>query len=280
MVKETLKNILIPIDFSTNTETVLGKIIALIEPCNSVIHLLHVVKPLPKGDQKTLFVFHGNVTYQDEEAQRIKLYELKQNLFKLLPSLKVNTHVVRGKNIQQHIIEKSNELNAELIVIIKERRRKLFALAHSVNATLIVKETNAAVLIANPHAIPNKIKSIVLPVNASVPERNLELLAALAGKQKPVVHLVTISDKNETPDKRNNFINTYRTLSDFLHYPVEYKVLSSHLFSKVLLGYEKNIMADLIFVNPFEEKKISSINRTDISDKISPDSKLCVLVAE
>jgi hypothetical protein len=38
-------------------------------------------------------------------------------------------------------------------------------------------------------------------------------------------------------------------------------------------------MADLIFVNPFEEKKIGSINRTDISDRISPDSKLCVLVA-
>ena len=178
-----------------------------------------------------------------------------------------------------HGVEKSNELNAELIVIVKKRRQKLFASTHSVNATLFVKETNAAVMIVNPHAIPNKIKSIVLPVNTSVPERNLELLAALTGKNKPVVHLVTMSDKNENADKRNNFIHTYRTLSDFLHYPVEYKVLSSNLFSKVLLGYEKNIMADLIFVNPFEEKKIGSINRTDISDRISPDSKLCVLVA-
>ena len=279
MVQRALKNILIPINFSINTETVIEKIIALIEPCNSVIHLLHVVKPLQKRDQKTLFVFQNNVTCEDEETQRIKLSELKQNLFKSLPSLKVNIHVVKGKSVQQHITEKSNELNAELIVIVKKRRQKLFASTHSVNATLFVKETNAAVMIVNPHAIPNKIRSIVLPVNTSVPERNLELLAALTGKNKPVVHLVTMSDKNENADKRNNFIHTYRTLSDFLHYPVEYKILSSNLFSKVLLGYEKNIMADLIFVNPFEEKKISSINRTDISDRISPDSKLCVLVA-
>src|SRR5690349_19621338 len=204
MVQGTLKNILIPIDFSINTETVFEKIIALIEPCNSVIHLLHVVKPLPKRDQRALFVFQNNVTCEDEETQRIKLSELKQNLFKSLPSLKVNIHVVKGKSVQQHITEKSIELNAELIVIVKKRRQKLFASTHSVNTTLIVKETNAAVMIVNPHAIPNKIKSIVLPVNTSVPERNLELLAALTGKNKPVVHLVTMSDKNENADKRNN----------------------------------------------------------------------------
>jgi hypothetical protein len=46
------------------------------------------------------------------------------------------------------------------------------------------------------------------------------------------------------------------------------------------LGYGKDIMADLVFVNPFEETKIKSTSNPDISGMISPDSKLCVLIVK
>jgi Universal stress protein family len=267
---KSLKNILIPLDFSKiNTIPVLEKVIALIEPHDSVIHLLHLVKS--SSDDK--------IAQENKEAEK-KLCSLKQALLKILPSVSVSLDKTSGRNVQKLIVQKANQLNADIIVIIKERKQKLFSFGNSMNATLIAKETNAAVLIVNAESIPNKIRSIVLPVRSFVPEKNIELLSALTGKNKPIIHLVTAPDKDKSNNKTNIFINTYRTLSDLLHYPVEYKVLTAKNFSKIVLGYGKNIMADLVFVNPFDELKGNSGYSTDFGDMISPDSKQCILIVK
>jgi hypothetical protein len=198
---------------------------------------------------------------------------------KTFPHIKINTEVVRGKKVQKEIIEKANELHAELVVITKKATGKWFPFFNAVNATCIVKETKAAVLMVNPEAIPNKIKSVVFPVHSFVPNRNIELLSTLTGKHKATIHLATACCKEQNDVQTSVFVDTYRTLSDLLHYPLDYKVLNGDNFVKSVLSYGKKITADLVFVNTVEEAAFNSFYNADIGNMIPADAKQCIVIS-
>jgi hypothetical protein len=73
------------------------------------------------------------------------------------------------------------------------------------------------------------------------------------------------------------FIDTYRSLSQELHYPVTYKVSVGNNIAKNILKYAQKIDADIVMVNPFDETSLSSLLGTHITDMADP--KLSVLTA-
>jgi hypothetical protein len=54
---------------------------------------------------------------------------------------------------------------------------------------------------------------------------------------KPTVHIVTVQKGNKSPLDSEVFIDTYRTLSQELHYPVTYKVSVGNNIAKNILKY-------------------------------------------
>jgi hypothetical protein len=118
-----------------------------------------------------------------------------------------------------------------------------------------------------------------MPVRSFVPNRKIELLSALTRNHRPVIHLVSMYNDEQFNRRAGIFLDAYRTLSDYLHYPVEYKVLRGSNIAKAIFDYSKFIMADFIIAHP-GETKISTIYGTDICDIITPDSKLGILTTE
>src|ERR1700744_1513201 len=98
--------ILIPVDFSLNTEIAVKKAIGLTGAEESVIHLLHVVKP----GGKAVAQFRNWTVEKDLE-------EWKYNIQREHPELKVKVHILPGHSVQGTIIECAHMLNPDLIII-------------------------------------------------------------------------------------------------------------------------------------------------------------------
>lgn len=274
--------ILVPVDCSFNSDHAVQKAIELIEPVHSVIHLFHIAKSPIYVNGYHLCAHFVNPslpksTVPSDPATETKLNRLKEMIKQAVPGVEVVSHIVTGGNIQERIIEAANELGVQLIVIAKSKSHKWHPFIHPVDTSLIAKKTHKAVLTVRPGSTPNKIRSVVLPVGSFVPERKIQLLSAVTRKNKPTVHLVTMH--NRECNTTSVFVQTYRMISEYMHYPVDYRVLDGSNFPRAIFDYAKHASADMILLNPYTESRINSLYGTDISDVIPPSSKLSILTA-
>jgi nucleotide-binding universal stress UspA family protein len=262
-------NILIPVDFSMNTETAVNKALGLVGTEETVIHLLHVVRP----GHRALSQFKGWVVERD-------LGQLKFNIQLEHPKTRVKTHILKGYSIQQTIIECAGMLNPDLIIIGKQHNRRRWVLSRRISPDVVAKKSNCPVLTAKPGSVDSRTKVIVIPIRDFLPERKLEWAVLMAKKYKAQVHLLAIREHAAEKEGLLSqvFLKAYHHLREKLHHPIEYSTTNRHNPAKAALSYAEFIMADMILVNPDTESGISSLTGfRHISDLLDRDSKIQVL---
>ncbi len=274
----SFRNILLPVDFSINTELAVKKALELAVPHDTIIHLLHVVDI---GLTTGLYGMFANITDQyDAEGTIAKLEQWKTSIEETRPEIEVATHLIFSNAIQRRIIDMAKTTNTQLIIIGKHDNHNWFDFFSAVNPDAIATESGAPVLTVKPGSFHSSIKSIVFPVSGFVPTRKIELLAALAKKNRAMVHLVTLMKAdNGTSALPPAFIDTYRILKSWAHCPIEHKVLQGHNLPKAALLYAQQIGADIILVNPHTETRISAFSGRHITGMIKANSRLQVLTA-
>ncbi|QEC69743.1 universal stress protein [Panacibacter ginsenosidivorans] len=275
-------NILIPVDFSINTEIAVQKALWLSGKEVTVIHLLHVIHTTFKavGYYVSGFIMPPPLTIPSiKTTVENKLEEIKCRILNFGSNIEVRTHIIKDNSIQDSIISAANELQTDLIIIGRSNNHNWFPFLKTVNANVINRETKCAVLTVKPGSISRKMQSVVMPIDNNKTERKIELLSALTGTNRPKIYLVAIFKKDD-PDKWPSvFLETYRTLSHYLHYPVEYEILTGNNTAKAIYAYARSVRADMLILNSNEESKINSISGMQTTDLIRPNSKLNVLTA-
>jgi nucleotide-binding universal stress UspA family protein len=268
----SFSNILIPVDFSLNTETAVNKAIGLAGTDEAVIHLLHVVRPGRKArTQFRTWVVERN------------LHQLKYNIEQDNPNIRVKTNVVRGYSVQKAIIECAAALKPDLIILGKQHNHRRWFFSRQISPDVVAKKSNCPVLTVKPGSIDSRTRVIVLPIRNFLPERKLEWAVLLAKKYKAQVHLLAIGENAGPKDGPLSlvFLNAYHHLREKLHHPIEYSAATRHQPAKAALSYAELIMADIIVVNPDTESGISGFTGfRHLSDLLKRDSKIQVLDIE
>jgi nucleotide-binding universal stress UspA family protein len=276
------KSILIPVDFSANTEAAINQAIELACINGSTIHLLHIMKP--KAIWGVIPVNNRSVTKLNENyyAEKIvsRLLEWRLAIEQTISYCKVNTYVAEGI-IYAKIQDAAKEIKPELIIISKNSNHRLFSLFNSVCPNGLAKATGYPVLTVMKKTVDTKIKIIVVPVGSFIPSRKIELVIELAKKHRAAIHLVTIPNKIDFEEtKGNSFLETYRILKNVLTSPIEHHILKGNNLPKAILEYAQCIGADLILANPGSETRISNFTGKHINDTLTISSKLKVLSIE
>jgi len=274
------KNILIPVDFTVNTDAAINNAIAVADAKNTIFHLMHV-----EQNSCTVFACNLNGAFVTCPVNskitdfniKEQLDKLKRKLLHVNPHLVVQTYIEKGKTVKQAIIDQAKAILPDLIVISKRNGHSWPFFSNRLNCSLIARETKCAILNVTPGTLLTKLKTIVIPLRSFLPGRKLALLSAVTRNQKPTVHLVTMFNKNPDPIDSEVFIDTYRSLSQVLHYPVNHKVAFGNNAAKNILKYARDIEADIVLVNPFEETAISRLFGTQITDM--PNLKFSILTA-
>jgi len=264
--------ILIPVDFSLNTEIALKKAAGLVGHDEAVLHLLHVLGP-------------GN-----RAKQQFKLWTVEKEMEQLRdmiraqhPSIKVKNHVLRGRSVQRLILDCAAMLKPDLIVIGKQNNRRRWSIFPHPEPDKIAKKSNCPVLTVKPGSLESRTKVILIPIRDFLPERKLEWGVLLAKRYKAQIHLLALQD---TPEPKEwtlpqVFLKAYHHLREHLHHPIEYSASGRHSPAKATLNYAELIMADMILVNPETESGVSSFTGwRHISDLVGKDSKIQVLDVE
>lgn len=275
-------NILIPVDFSINTEIAVQKALWFAGQGKIMIHLLHVINTSPQGGGLYTHSFPGSfpvATLSLKTLGKSRLQEIKDRILGAVSHAEVAIHVAAHKPVQETVIYYASELQTDLVIIGKNKNHNWLPFLKTINTNEVSRKTKCAVLTVKPGGVSNKIRSVVMPMGRTIPERKIELLGAITGGNRPKVHLVSIFKKDD-PDKWPGvFLETYRTLSQYLHYPVEYEILTGNNTAKTIYAYARSVRADMLIINTNEESNINFIPGIQTNDLIRPNSKLNVLTA-
>ena len=261
------KNILIPVDFTVNTEIAIQKGIDLAMEAEAIIHLLHVTGPGKSASGK----------FEVREAEE-NMAQWKVQIQANNPSIRVKMHVLKSSSIQYMIIECAAMLTPDLIIIGKQNGRRYWPWATSVKPDSIARNTGCPVLTVKPGSLLRRTKVILIPIYNFFPERKLELAILLAKKYRAQVHLLAIHGLQQEEDLSPFFLMAYNRLREKLRVPIEYSSISRHHPVKATVDFAERIMADLILVNPGTESGIRGWGRSrHISEWLTRDSKIQIL---
>ena len=264
--------ILVPVDFSVNTETAVKKAAGLIGSDDTLLHLLHVMRPGKHA------VHQFRIWAVEKELQ-----QWKDNICTQYPTLRVRTHILKGRSVQRMIIECAGMLKPDLIIIGRQNNRRRWSLQRGISPDTIAKKTDCPVLTVKPGSLESRTRVIVIPIRNFLPERKLEWGVLLARRYKAQVHLLAIRDSPEPTQRAlpQVFLKAYHHLRENLHHPIEYSSTGRHNPARATLNYAEMIMADMILVNPETESGISGFACSrHISDLLAKDSKIQVLDVE
>jgi nucleotide-binding universal stress UspA family protein len=263
--------ILIPVDFSVNTEIAIKKALAFIERQRAEIHLVHVVRRKDRPAAKFI----------QWEAEK-KLDHWKAFIEETTNEITVHFTVLRGWSVEQMIIEAAAMFSPGLIIIGKRDKKLLWPFHPSISPDHIARKSHCPVLTVKLGAMDSRTKVIVLPIRDKVPERKIKLAILIARRCRAQVHLLVIGENDKSAEGQPQpFISAYHHIRENLHQPVEYHPISRHNTARATLHYAESVMADMILLHPETESGISTLTGSrHISDWIRNDSKIQVLDIE
>jgi nucleotide-binding universal stress UspA family protein len=272
---QSFKTILVPVDFSINTEVAVRKALEVIDKFRGTIHLMHVT-PQMKSNLITVV----KKSYRDETklpAEQL-LLEWKRTIKDSIPTINVGISLEHHSSIQMSIEKKALQLKADLVVVGKKSNHFWLPFLNTVLPNELCEVTGSAVLTVKPGSLHNKIRTLVVPITTEVPRSKMDAIAALSRKTSLKVYLVTFSNENNIPAdfSASALLKVYQWLKESIHCQVEYSVLHGSNKAKALMLFAEKINADVLLLDTSSETKVGWMNR-HISDILEPGSKVQVL---
>ncbi|WP_121355581.1 universal stress protein [Flavisolibacter nicotianae] len=265
-ILKSFKTVLVPVDFSVNTEVAIAKTLALVERDTATIHLLHVLKPSP--------FYAGKAVYRERKR---KLEEWRRSIEECA-GLTVRCELLQGHSVQRSIRKSAESLRPDAIVIGQTAMHTGLSFARTMMPMALAQATGIPVLTVKPGALHNKTRTVVVPVTDAFPESKLQALEVLCRHGRPNIHLITlVNGKNGPSDfSAAALVHMFQWLKMRLHCPVEYAVVRGRNKAKAFLQYAEKINADVLLVHPEKETWIGWWNR-HTSDVLPVGSKVQVL---
>lgn len=265
----SFKNILVPVDFTQNTEVAINKALEVVDSDEALIHLLHV--------NRTGYSFKKEVHLDGEK----KLNEWKLAIEDEHPHITVEISMQESPSIQTAIKKKAEDSRADLIVIGQSSAHYWLPLLKTVLPMRLAQSTQIPVLTVKPGALHNKPKTVIVPIAEEIPNIKINALELLCRKTRLNIHLVTFVDGKNVPSEfsASALLQVYQWLKTKLHCPVEYAVMHGSNKAKAILEYAEKNNADILLVYPKKETQLNWWNQ-HISDVLPADSKVQVLAVQ
>lgn len=284
VLKTQINTILVPVDFSENTEVAVSKALEFLQGThvNSTLHLFHVQRiKLSKFISRISTAIAGYTRQQvnlDIKNSSNRLEGLKESIEKKRKDIKVLCWVSFGDSVQESITKKAKQISADLIIIGKHSHHSLLPFLNTIVPSKLAGLTGIPVLTAKPGSLHQEIKTVVIPVSHRFPISKLEILAALHNVPRPHVRLVTLlGNEIRMNDAKHMLLYTFRAFKSQFSNPVNYEVIEGGNKARALLKYCNKVSADILIVYPGAETQVGTWINSHISDLVPADSKTQIL---
>lgn len=277
--------ILIPVDFSANTDIAVSKALSISQHGGCTIHLLHVQQMGPANLlEYAKYIFRG---YPQKQVQDViaaledRMEYIKSSIERKRDDVLVYTTACFGENIEDTILKKAMDLRADLVILGKRCTHSRFPHLNTVTPSRIAQKSGIPVLTVKPGSMDTEVKTVVIPVGASFPASKLAVMEAIQSTSAMQIMLVVFPyDEDARAFSKQALLNTFRTLKSQSANPVRYIVLHGKNKAKALLSYCNEMDADMLIVHPGAETMINHWVNSHISDFLPASSKTSVLAVK
>jgi nucleotide-binding universal stress UspA family protein len=271
--------ILIPVDFTVNTEVAVKKAIGLCEGSGMTIHLLHVPDMIPTsafGYYRYLARYSlSNDTKLPVEVNE-QLDRWVAHIRKTTTGIDASYSIAYSSSVEKAIIEKAKSIAADLIIIGKNSQHSLLPFLNTVVSGRIARRTGIPVLTVKPGSLSNTVRTVVVPVGSMFPANKVAIINSLANKFRIHIRLLILVQKGDDPDLlQTALLNVCRVLKNRSFNDISYEVLKVGNKGWDIFHYCQRVDADLLIVQD-SEARIGWMNK-HISDQLPVNSKTQVL---
>ncbi|MBO9632824.1 MAG: universal stress protein [Chitinophagaceae bacterium] len=260
-MKKLFNNILVPVEFSKQTNQVVSQAVMIANHFRCDLHLLFVENNGMADAEKDIMQALTEGELADYE---VELMELKATFLPMMEDgLQLITSLRKGSR-EQFVASYALQNAIDLIIVEKPRSILPMRFSRSFNINRISKKTGCPVLTVKGTARLEAIRNIVLPVDAHLPLRKVMFASYLAKHFNARIHLIALSEPGEEDNVENKvyLYKTYQLLRENTNLTVECHTVHGGNIADTTLEYARQINADLIVVNPGKEMLLSGfINR-------------------
>lgn len=272
--------ILIPVDFTVNTEVAIKKALTLCEGTDATIHLLHIPK-IAASNIMSFYQYYASHNTKDPDFSirhaKEKMEKLQIYIHSMKPGINVITWVSLDSSVETSVIDRAKKISADLIVLGKNSHHSWLPFLNTVVPAKVAKKTGIPVLVVKPGAINQQVKTVVIPVGKRFPERKIAVIHSLRKKFRIRICLVTFLQAGDDPEfLPASLLNAYRSFKTDASSNVNFEVLRGKNKAKSILRYCEKVNADLLIVNPGSETRIGWLNK-HIFDVLPVQSKTQIL---
>jgi nucleotide-binding universal stress UspA family protein len=282
-MSEVFSRILLPIDFTPDTEIAVKRAIELIEPTGSSIHLIHIVNPFRivvsnPYDARFLFSLQRSNFYRQH---KMKLEQWKQTLAETLDKTTVTAEMIISQSVEDVIVRRSKNIKPDLVIIGKHSFNSGLGIMNTVSPARIVSNSGCTVLTVKPSKFYSRNQIVVIPIGLCVPQRTIGAVASLSRKLHFVVYLVAIPESISKPTNSSGqaLLETFRILKRTPNCQVECRMINDTRLTKAARRFAASIQADMLLIHP-EMQKTNSIIDKQPQGGINPLSGLRVLAGK
>jgi nucleotide-binding universal stress UspA family protein len=256
-MRKLFNKILIPVDFSAKSRSVVTKAVNLAKLYDCDIHLLHVISTSPfaviASAEGHMFIPFNAMSNQDELERQLKKICAQTRLVSDY-NLKIDYSLLKGR-WEEELIELVKRKKIDLVLIGQTARlnvkRKML-----LNPDKIAEATKVPVITIPSNRRMTKLYSILIPVTDFLPVRKLIYGVYIASAYNTTIKLLGI-ESNETKEMvADNLEKAVKFIRDYHNIMVQREIVSSQNIADTINKYAIREAADLVILNPDSQTKM------------------------
>ncbi len=266
-----MKKILVPLDFSVQSEYAIKLASKIANETEIEVYLLHMVE-LPKGHidmgSGTNFGIPESMLYIQKVKE--KILNIKAQHFSENTKVK---YAIRFETPYEGILKFSARVNPDLIIMGPKDRSIFDELLIGSIVKRVARDSNIPVLAVNKDPKDINLKELVFVSNFEEENRkSFEVLLDFSQKFNSKVHLLNVNTMNrfrstkKSKQKMEAFLKEYKKPGHSIN------VYNDDTIEKGVLNFSKEINADLIALSTHERSGLFRLFNRSISNRISKKS--------
>jgi nucleotide-binding universal stress UspA family protein len=249
--------ILVPVDFSAKSRTVVSKAINLAKQYDCDIHLLHVISTSPfaaiaSAEGHMFIPYNAMSNHEELERQLKKLCDQMRLLSDY--NLRIEYSLLKGL-WEDTLIDVVKRKKIDLVLIGQTARLKIKR-KMLLNPDKIAEATRVPVITIPSNRRMTKLYSILIPVTDFLPVRKLVYGVYIASVYNTTIKLLGIESKETKEMVADNLEKAVQFVREHNNIMVQKETVSSHNIADAVNQYAMREAADLVILNPDSQTKM------------------------
>lgn len=262
-MQKLFNKILVPVDFSPQSDMAVEKAVQMAGQYHCSIHLLHAItiEPFSAMAAAGPYLITGGEGVDNYGETGFRLKKICACITVRTAGLvKTSCHVLLG-SWTQAVIDLVNETGADLVLT--GQKNGLFVKGRTIlNPDAVAEKTNVPVITIPPEGGMPELSSILIPVTNFLPVRKLMYGVYFATHYDAVIRLLAIGGNTSPAVTQHYLQRSYQLIRDNCTLRTELEIAAQGNIAGAISGCTKAKPASLVIVNPRTQTRMPGLLTT------------------